>query len=99
MFAVKRWDRNAKIFHCMTNAHRWVNQIGEMQVNGVLLSSEEEVREGIVSFYQHLFRGEDETWRPGLDGVQFDAISEANMQMLERPFSEERVLGGLAENV
>ncbi|XP_028114764.1 uncharacterized protein LOC114312680 [Camellia sinensis] len=89
-------ERNTKYFHHMANAHRWVNQIGKLWVNDVLLSSEEEeVREGIMSFYQHLFWGEDETWRPGLDGVQFDAISEADRQMLERPFFEEEVFGAL----
>lgn len=44
-----------------------------------------------MGFYQLLFRGKDETWRPSLDGVQFDALSEADRQMLERPFSEEEV--------
>lgn len=75
---LKNGDQNTKKIHHMTNAHCRVNQIGKMRVNGVLLSSEEEVLKGIVSFNQHLFRGKDETWRPGLDGVQFDAILEAD---------------------
>ncbi|GMP63196.1 hypothetical protein CsSME_00024985 [Camellia sinensis var. sinensis] len=87
-------DRNTKYFHHMANAHRRVNQVGKLWVNRVLLS-EEEVREGIVGFYQHLFRGEVGTWRPSLDGVQFDALLEADKQMLERPFSEEEVFEAL----
>lgn len=66
---LKDGDRNTKYFHHMANAHRRVNQVGKLWVNGVLLSSEEEVREGIVGFYQHLFQGKDGTWRPSLDGV------------------------------
>lgn len=48
-----------------------------------------------MGLYQHLFRDEGEVWRPGLDGVAFDTILEAEVLMLERPFSEEEVLGAL----
>ncbi|GMP71230.1 hypothetical protein CsSME_00029724 [Camellia sinensis var. sinensis] len=78
---LKDGDRNTKFFYWMANAHRRANQIGKERVNGVLFSSEGEVKAGIVSFYQHLFRDEGEVWRPTLDGS---------------PFTEEEVLGALS---
>lgn len=92
---LKDGDHNTKFFHQMANAHRRSNQIGKMCVNRVILSSEEEVSSGIVGFYQHLFRDGGEMWRPGIDGVTFDTISEADGQMMKRPFTEEEVLGVL----
>lgn len=79
----------------MANAHRRVNQIGRIRANGVMFSNEVEIREGIVGFYQHLFRDEGDVWRPGLDGVVFYSVSETEVLSLERPFSEEEVLGVL----
>ncbi|KAL7179908.1 hypothetical protein ACSBR1_043165 [Camellia fascicularis] len=38
------------------NAHRWVNQINRLQVDGRDLGTEGEIQERIVSFYQYLFR-------------------------------------------
>ncbi|XP_028070906.1 uncharacterized protein LOC114273346 [Camellia sinensis] len=86
---LKDGDRNTKFFHRTANAHRRVNQIGNMRVNGVMLSSEEEVTDGILSCYQYLFRDEGLMWHPGLDGVVFDSISKEDEQLLERPFTEE----------
>ncbi|XP_028068915.1 uncharacterized protein LOC114271498 [Camellia sinensis] len=79
----------------MANAHRQVNQIRRIRVNVVMLSSEEEVRNGIVAFYQHLFGDEGQIWRSGLEGVAFDYISAEDMILLERPFTEEEILSVL----
>ncbi|XP_059646325.1 uncharacterized protein LOC132292248 [Cornus florida] len=59
-----------------------------------LLTTEEEVRSGIVSFYQKLY-SEPLRWRPRLDDLHFDSISTLERDGLENPFSEEEVLKAL----
>ncbi|XP_028076024.1 uncharacterized protein LOC114278181 [Camellia sinensis] len=92
---LKDGDRNTKFFHRMANAHRRVNQIGRIRVNGLEFSSSEEVKASIVGFYEHLFRYVRKEWRPGLDGVSFDVISDIDCTSLERPFTEEEVFKAL----
>lgn len=92
---LKDEDRNTKFFHRTVNAHRRVNRIGRMRVDGVELSSSDAVRAGIVGFYEHLFRDEGEVWRPSLDGVSFDVISDTASCRLERTFAEDKVLEAL----
>ena len=48
-------DWNTKFFHRMDNVNRRGNQIGAIKIDGVQLSSKEEVREGITEFYRRLF--------------------------------------------
>ncbi|XP_028073720.1 uncharacterized protein LOC114276135 [Camellia sinensis] len=88
---LKDGDQNTKFFHRMANAHRRVNQIGRIRVNGVEFSTFEGVKDSIVGYYKHLFRNVGEGWRLGLDGVIFNVISEADCMSLETPFSEEEV--------
>ncbi|XP_028125321.1 uncharacterized protein LOC114322240 [Camellia sinensis] len=92
---LKDGDRNTEFFHRMANAHRRVNQIGRIRVNGVEYSTFEGVKDSIVGYYKHLFRNVGEWWRPGLDWVIFDVISEVDCTSLERPFSEEEVFTAL----
>ena len=48
---LKEGDRNTGYFHRMANAHRRVNFLDKIKINGVRLSEEQEVREGIVNAY------------------------------------------------
>ncbi|XP_028087092.1 uncharacterized protein LOC114287836 [Camellia sinensis] len=88
---LKDGDRNTSFFHRMANAHRRVTQIGRLRVNGVVLSSTEEITMAIVGFYEYLFRPVEEVWRLTLDGFPFDLISEADYLLLESVFTEEEV--------
>ncbi|XP_059633982.1 uncharacterized protein LOC132276536 [Cornus florida] len=92
---LKEGDRNTKIFHRLANAHKRSNHIRRIQVEGVELWREEEVRSGIVSFYQKLYT-EPLGWRPKLDGLPFKAISRMERDGLELPFTEEEVLKALS---
>ncbi|XP_059658879.1 uncharacterized protein LOC132305222 [Cornus florida] len=92
---LKEGGCNTKFFHRLANAHRRYNNIGRIRVNGLELRKEDEVRGGIVSFYQQLYT-ETLEWRPKLDGLHFDAISTLDSDMLEIPFSEEEVLKALS---
>ncbi|XP_059669248.1 uncharacterized protein LOC132314393 [Cornus florida] len=92
---LKEGDRNTKFFHQLANAHRRSNHIGRIRVDGEELWREEEVHNGVASFYQKLYT-ESLVWRPKLDGLHFEAISELDKDRIENPFTEEEVLKALS---
>ncbi|CAL5335747.1 unnamed protein product [Camellia sinensis] len=92
---LKDGDRSTMFFYQMANAHRWVNQINKLRVDGRDLGMDKEIKEGIVGFYQYLFWPQAEEWRPRMVGVQFDMISVADREALERLVIEDEVLGAL----
>ncbi|GMQ09975.1 hypothetical protein CsSME_00053165 [Camellia sinensis var. sinensis] len=65
-----------------------------MLVNGVDLSSKDEIKVGLLDFIRTCFEQRGE-WPPGLDGVQFDMLSAIDSSKLEQPFSKE-VAGALS---
>ena len=82
----------------MANVHRRGNQLGPVMVDGVRLSSEAEICAGVADFYRRLFQEEGgPRWRPGVDELDFDVLSEDERVFLERPFSEEEVVAVLKE--
>jgi hypothetical protein len=55
-----------------------------------LSSNQIEICEHIVEFYKKLF-SEQRRWRPGVDDISLDSISEVEAGWLERDFEEEEV--------
>ena len=49
---LKEGDKNMGFFHRMANAHRSNNSLDRIKINGVWLSEEQEVREGVANAYQ-----------------------------------------------
>ena len=49
---LREGDRNTRFFHRMANAHRRVNAMTKIKINGVRITEEQEVREGIANAYQ-----------------------------------------------
>ncbi|XP_028083014.1 uncharacterized protein LOC114284309 [Camellia sinensis] len=92
---LKEGDQNTKFFHRMANSHRKANQIVRMRMDRRDLITDEDIRGGIVGFYQRLFRAQDGKLRSGLDGVLFDVISAGGREGLEWAFTEEEVFGAL----
>jgi hypothetical protein len=62
-----------------------------VEVEGAVFEVESEVKEKVVQFYKSLYQ-EQETWRPTVDGLDFDMISEEDQAFLERKFDREEVL-------
>ena len=88
---LKEGDNNTKFFHQMANSHRRNNYMERVEVDGTVFEVESEVREKVVQFYASLYQ-EHESWRPTVEGLDFDMISEEEQALLERRFDKEEVL-------
>ena len=75
-------DRNTKFFHQMANAHKRGNQIGQIKIDGVQLSTPEEVSGGIVDHFRRSYQHNRGEWKPRLDNLDFDTISERRIGLV-----------------
>ncbi|KAL6329196.1 hypothetical protein AAG906_014805 [Vitis piasezkii] len=80
----------------MANAHRRNNSLDRIKINGVWLSEEQEVREGIANAYQQML-SEDSGWKADIGRLQLDQISQQEAKNMEIPFSEAEVHSALIE--
>jgi hypothetical protein len=85
-------DKNSKFFYRLANSHLNANSIAKLNIDGILSSDQDEIRDHIASFYEHLYM-ETGYSRPLLDGMQFSAISGKDAKWLERPFDDEEIAG------
>ncbi|XP_059598831.1 uncharacterized protein LOC132255113 [Vitis vinifera] len=51
---LREGDKNTGYFHRMAAAHRRINHMDRIKINGVWLTEEKDVREGVVNAFQHL---------------------------------------------
>jgi hypothetical protein len=93
---LKEGDKNTKFFHRTANANRRNNCIESMMHGELKWETQDEIREGIVDFYQDLY-SEREAWRPVLGGVEFNSLGAEEATHIERPFSEEEVVIALKQ--
>ena len=87
---LKEGDRNTGFFYRMANSHRRGNQIHKMRINGVWVTKETELRQGIVQAFKTVLTDIGE-WRTSLDGLSFPKLKEAEAPRLEMPFPKEEV--------
>jgi len=91
---IKCGDKNTKFFHRMATAHKRLNTIDSLLINGELSSDLVAIKGSIVDFYQDLYK-ESENWRPYLNLYEEQGISTEERNNLERVFEEEEVLAGI----
>ncbi|WMV20737.1 hypothetical protein MTR67_014122 [Solanum verrucosum] len=89
---IKCGDKNTKFFH--RTAHKRLNTIDSLLINGELSSDPVAIKGSIVDFYQDLYK-ESENWRPYLNLYEVQGISTEERNNLERAFEEEEVLAGI----
>eukprot|EP00261_Vitis_vinifera_P033865 XP_019075108.1 PREDICTED: uncharacterized protein LOC109122518 [Vitis vinifera] len=77
---LKEGDRNTGFFHRMANAHRRNNSLERMKINGVWLTEEKEMREGIVSAFQQVL-SEEPGWRADVEGLHFKCLSPSEVNV------------------
>ena len=93
---LKEGDRNTGYFHRMASAHRRANYMDRIKINGVSLSGDQEVREGVANAYQQLLL-ESSDWKTDIGRLQLNQISLQEAGMLELSFSEVEVQVALME--
>jgi hypothetical protein len=87
---LKEGDKCTKFFHQVANANRRNNSIESLVVDGTLSSDPTIVSNHIVNFYDSLFT-ETHGWKPRLDNLEFDTLSNSEALSLEEPFEEREV--------
>ncbi|GKV35106.1 hypothetical protein SLEP1_g43419 [Rubroshorea leprosula] len=87
---LREGDNNTKFFHRCVRGRKRRNEINCIQVKGQQLTEVDEVKEGVASYFEDMFK--DEGWeRPTLDGIHFNKISQAESCMLSTKFTEEEI--------
>lgn len=71
---IKNDDKNTKYFHIMETAHKRVNTIESLMINGESSFEPVEIKSSIVDFYHHLYK-EVENWRPSLNILNVQRIT------------------------
>jgi hypothetical protein len=74
---LKEGDKCTKFFHSIANSNRRYNSIDSLMIGDILSSNKTEIGDHVVNFYQKLFH-EPSRWRPRVDGLSFDSISDSD---------------------
>lgn len=93
---LKEGDRNTGFFHRMANAHRRNNSLDRIKINGVWMTEDQEMREGIVNAFQHLL-SEEPGWRADIEGLHLNRLNSNEAEVLELPFTKEEIYSALME--
>ena len=80
----------------MTNAHKRVNSLVKIKINGSWETEECDIKDGVVQVFHSLVSTIDE-WRPKCNGLQVGVLEGKDAALLETPFSEEEVFGALSD--
>ncbi|RVX16492.1 hypothetical protein CK203_006036 [Vitis vinifera] len=91
---LREGDRNTGFFHRMANAHRRVNAMAKIKINGVRFTEEQDMREGIANAYQQLL-SENPSWKADIGGLLLKQISPSEADGIEVPFSETEIYAAL----
>ena len=93
---LKAGDRNTGYFHRMASAHRRANYMDIIKINGVRLTKEREIKEGVVNAFQQQF-SESSRWRANIGSLHFNQICLQEAEVLELPFTEGEVQAALMD--
>ena len=94
---LKEGSGNKKLFYMLSNSHRQAGFIGSLEVDGLMLTEESNIKDGIVAFYESLYK-EIEAWgpsRPTVDGMEFSSLGEDDREWLKRVFEEDEVFSAI----
>ena len=79
----------------MVNARARRNFLFKVRVNGVTLSSIEDIKDSVRRTYQSLI-SESGDWRPSINGLNFKELREGVVNTLEVMFSKEEIFAALS---
>jgi hypothetical protein len=87
---LKEGGKCTKFFHLMANSNKRYNTIDSLHIDGVLSSDPVAIREHAANHCESMF-AESMSWRPRLDDLEFESLSEEEAAHLEAPFLEKEV--------
>ena len=87
---LKEWDRNTGFFHRMANAHRRINCINSISINGRKFDKEEDIKEGLVDAFQNLLSAPG-GWSPPFPDLNLKRIGTEEAAWLEESFTENEI--------
>ena len=79
---LREGDRNTGYFHRIANANRRNNYLDRIKIDGVSLSEEQEVREGVANAYQQML-SQEAGWQADIGRLCLDQISQQDAKNLE----------------
>ena len=85
----------AKVKRNLANAKARRNFLSKIRVNGVTLSSIEDIKDSVCRTYRSLI-SESGDWRPSINGLNFKELGEGVASSLEVMFSEEEIFAALS---
>ncbi|WMV29916.1 hypothetical protein MTR67_023301 [Solanum verrucosum] len=91
---LKQGDKNTKYFHRIATAHKRVNSIDNLKVDGMEVTDAKEIKEAIQNYYKNLYK-EEEEWRPELVLHEATRIFVEEQEELQRQFEEDEILEGI----
>ncbi|XP_026417422.1 uncharacterized protein LOC113312905 [Papaver somniferum] len=93
---VDEGDNNTGYFHRCANQRRRRNFISCLVIDGVLQDDNTVIKGHIDDYYTGLYK-ENSSQRPFMEDVRFSSISPDENSRLERPITEEEILGTIQE--
>ncbi|RVW49859.1 putative mitochondrial protein [Vitis vinifera] len=85
---LREGDRNTGFFHRMANAHRRINAMSKIMINGVSFTEDQDMREGIANAYQQLL-SENPGWKADIGGLLMNQISPSEADGIEETVKED----------
>ncbi|KAJ9687213.1 hypothetical protein PVL29_015891 [Vitis rotundifolia] len=80
----------------MASAHRRVNHMDRININGIRLTEERDIREGVANVFQQQF-SESSGWKADIGSLPFNQLCLQEAEMLVIPFTESEVHSALME--
>ena len=91
MLWLKEGDSNTKIFHKIANSNRRRNLKEKLEVGDSVFSSDSDIRDQAVQFYESLYT-KTETWQPFMDDLPFSVVRDMDRDLLDSWFEKEEIL-------
>uniref|UniRef100_A0A2N9I4J4 Reverse transcriptase domain-containing protein n=1 Tax=Fagus sylvatica TaxID=28930 RepID=A0A2N9I4J4_FAGSY len=88
---LKEGDNNTKFFHKIANSNRRRNLMEKLEVGDLIFSSDSDIRDQAVQFYESLYT-ESEPWRPFVDDLPFSELGDMDRDLLDSRFEREEIL-------
>jgi hypothetical protein len=88
---LKEGANNTKFFHKIANSNRRRNFMEKLEVDDIIYSSDSDIRDKAVQFYESLYT-EEEAWRPFVDDLPFSMIGDMDQNLLDCRFEREEIL-------